>query len=276
VLDLCCAPGAKLCMIADLIGQDGVVDGVDISLHRLTSCRTMLSRYKTSNARLFLADGTKFSPPVVNKVQGNTAVQNRWLRLDASAMSIYFTTESGLLPKLQSKKKKKYFAKQISLQDRIGGPFEEQTPSDIDTAIERSGLPYDSVLVDAECTHDASLKHLAKHEKCGFDWDAHFGPERQAQLEILQRQLILNGFHLVKSGGILVYSTCSYTRRQNEDIVQWLLRNETTAELVDIDVPSFAYCPAVPGLLPRTLRFSPAASRTGGLFIAKLRKNEQF
>lgn len=31
ILDLCCAPGAKLCMIADLLGREGSVTGVDVS-----------------------------------------------------------------------------------------------------------------------------------------------------------------------------------------------------------------------------------------------------
>jgi 16S rRNA C967 or C1407 C5-methylase (RsmB/RsmF family) len=48
VLDLCCAPGAKLCMIADLLqgGVDaspmGSVTGVDIVPHRLATCRTLV------------------------------------------------------------------------------------------------------------------------------------------------------------------------------------------------------------------------------------------
>ncbi len=52
VLDLCCAPGAKLCLLSDLVsarsagaagaagGGGGSVTGVDISASRLASCRT--------------------------------------------------------------------------------------------------------------------------------------------------------------------------------------------------------------------------------------------
>ena len=39
----------------------------------------------------------------------------------------------------------------------------------------------------------------------------------------LQRGLLLNGFRLTKKGGIVVYSTCSLSRAQNEDIVAWFL-----------------------------------------------------
>lgn len=39
ILDLCCAPGAKLCMISDVMGRTGTVTGVDVNLKRLGSCR---------------------------------------------------------------------------------------------------------------------------------------------------------------------------------------------------------------------------------------------
>ncbi|EHA8586642.1 hypothetical protein COCNU_scaffold000669G000010 [Cocos nucifera] len=62
VLDLCAAPGAKFCMLLDLLGNSGSLTGVDIARHRLAACRTMLQRYALGDCcRLFVADGTTFS-----------------------------------------------------------------------------------------------------------------------------------------------------------------------------------------------------------------------
>ena len=44
VLDLCCAPGAKLCAIADAMGLRGSVTGVDVSAERLAACRTLCQK----------------------------------------------------------------------------------------------------------------------------------------------------------------------------------------------------------------------------------------
>lgn len=67
VLDLCAAPGAKLCMILDLLGDSGSVTGVDIARHRLAATRTMLQKYGLGErCRLFVADGTMFSLVPVN------------------------------------------------------------------------------------------------------------------------------------------------------------------------------------------------------------------
>lgn len=69
ILDLCCAPGAKLAMIYDTmyiksINQnkkiEGTITGVDVSEKRLAVCRTLCKKYNIENVRLFLQDATAF------------------------------------------------------------------------------------------------------------------------------------------------------------------------------------------------------------------------
>ncbi len=45
VLDLCCSPGLKLCMIADLLSCSSTVVGVDISKERLAVCKRVVKKY---------------------------------------------------------------------------------------------------------------------------------------------------------------------------------------------------------------------------------------
>ncbi|KAM0919368.1 hypothetical protein ACQ4PT_008277 [Festuca glaucescens] len=88
VLDLCAAPGflfrdvltshlyymqgAKLCMLADMLGSTGSLTGVDVAKHRLAACRTMLQKYSLGDrSRLFVADGTSFSILPVNSNLGS-------------------------------------------------------------------------------------------------------------------------------------------------------------------------------------------------------------
>jgi hypothetical protein len=54
--------GAKLCMVAELLGASGSLTAVDIAQPRLAACRTMLQKYGLgSRIRLYLGDGTTFS-----------------------------------------------------------------------------------------------------------------------------------------------------------------------------------------------------------------------
>ncbi|KNC72219.1 hypothetical protein SARC_15230, partial [Sphaeroforma arctica JP610] len=52
--------GGKLCMIADSVGSEGSATGVDLSAHRLYTCRAIVKKYNHKNIRLYLDDGTKF------------------------------------------------------------------------------------------------------------------------------------------------------------------------------------------------------------------------
>ncbi len=143
-------------------------------------------------------------------------------------------------------------------------------------ALPLPGQLYDKVLVDAECTHDGSLKHIIKYQKWGwltFEKRV-LNPKRLKILASLQRALLLNGFRLLKPGGTLIYSTCSFCRAQNEDVVRWLL----DAFPQDAEPQPFnaterqALGNPCDGLLPGTLRFDPRTTHSSGLFIAKLHK----
>lgn len=85
-----------------------------------------------------------------------------------------------------------------------------------------------------------------------------------------QLQLLINGFRLLKVGGMLVYSTCSLTVAQNEDIVEQFLSAHPSAELQEIDAAKNWSCKS--GKVPKTLRFDPLTSNTSGLFVASFTK----
>lgn len=134
VLDLCCAPGAKLCMIANLLGKEGLgtATGVDLAGHRLATCRSLLKKYKVGEkVRLFEADGTTFSvlPPtrLGNRLIGGTENEKKRQKTDKVVVKPFWA--SRLLR------------------------FDDQS---------RCDLSYDKVLVDAECTHDGSIAHILK------------------------------------------------------------------------------------------------------------------
>lgn len=121
---------------------------------------------------------------------------------------------------------------------------------------------YDRVLVDAQCTHDGSLRHVAKaaakaaasasaasagaNDVMPSD-DAPSGDVAFASgspheptgtaLQALQRGLLASGFACLRPGGTLVYSTCSMEEAQDEEVVRWLLNTQPAARLVPLPVP---------------------------------------
>ena len=93
-----------------------------------------------------------------------------------------------------------------------------------------------------------------------------------------KRNLLINGWKLIKPNGILVYSTCSLSKKQNEDVVGWFLTNYKNAQLETI--PNIANIKTAPLKisdynnidLSKAVRFDPIHSNTSGFFVAKFRK----
>nr|CCA28236.1 conserved hypothetical protein [Albugo laibachii Nc14] len=133
---------------------------------------------------------------------------------------------------------------------------------------------YDKVLVDAECTHDGSIRHLQKLKTLEA-WtnymEKYLNATQLERIRDLQHHLIRNGFRLLKVGGIMIYSTCSLSIRQNEDIVRDFLSETPNAKLFAMHPHDSLPCD--PGSLEGTLRFSPRRN-TSGLFIARIQKVE--
>jgi len=249
ILDLCCAPGSKLCMLGDEINHTGSLTGVDVSKERLSTCKTVLRKYNTQNTRLFHTDGRTFSI----LAPGTQPEELQPLTND----------EASSLPRPLKRRKTRRKGRENDAEDLY---FCNSYPlRSANTSL------YDRVLVDAECTLDASVRHILLYGKSS--------PHTTPQLSQLQRRLLYNGFRLLKPGGVLVYSTCSFCTAQNEDVVKSLLDACPSAKLLPVQITHAATegscidnVPWDDGFLEHTVRFYPKSSGTSGMFIAKITK----
>jgi len=78
--------------------------------------------------------------------------------------------------------------------------------------------PVEKVLVDAPCS---GLGVLSK--RVDLKWRRK--PEQMDELTKLQMQLLENAASLVKSGGVITYSTCTIEPQENEEIVAQFIKN---------------------------------------------------
>lgn len=147
---------------------------------------------------------------------------------------------------------------------------------------------FDRVLVDAECSTDGAIRHIEKREASARTptWD----DSNMDELVDLQKRLIESGFRLLKHGGTMVYSTCSLSSRQNEQVVQWLLDKCNDAFIIPVsfsghDDPPLSSVGSLPfieeGSVHGSVRFNPLVGATAqvdcllpgtGFFLAKIGK----
>jgi NOL1/NOP2/sun family putative RNA methylase len=130
---------------------------------------------------------------------------------------------------------------------------------------------FDKILVDAPCS---GLGILQKKEEVN-DW---WSEERAKSLGELQLKLLVTAVKMLKTGGEIVYSTCTLTPEENEGVVDKVL-NKYPVELVEFNlpIPSHEGFTSYDGIsfnrqLNKTRRILPWEADTDGFFIARFRK----
>ena len=105
----------------------------------------------------------------------------------------------------------------------------------------------DRILIDAPCSGLGVIRRKADLRLQKNFADIEKLPE-------LQFEILSNAAKALKVGGILVYSTCTILRRENEDVVEKFLSENKNFELVE------------------TKKFLPHIDGTDGFFCTKLKK----
>jgi 16S rRNA (cytosine967-C5)-methyltransferase len=123
--------------------------------------------------------------------------------------------------------------------------------------------PYNRILVDAPCS---GLGTLRSHPE--IKW--HRNESDIKRLSQLQRHIVDQVVHYLKPGGVLVYSTCTLTQDENEDVVEDFLEHHKEFVLDD----AASYLPEAAVSLVRGSYYMalPHRHNTDGFFAVRMRK----
>ena len=92
-------------------------------------------------------------------------------------------------------------------------------------------------------------------------------PEDMAELPELQLQILKNQARYIKKGGVLIYSTCTLVRAENEGVVEAFLKDNDEFALEPLPLPD-----TFPKNESGMLALVPGEYDTDGFFIARLRR----
>ena len=122
---------------------------------------------------------------------------------------------------------------------------------------------FDRVLLDAPCSSEARFRAGVP---ATF---AHWSPRKVRETTRKQRGLIRAAFACLKPGGTLVYCTCSFGRKENEGIVEYLMKREPAARISPLAWPELTGAGA--GGIEGTVRIRPDPV-FDGFYVARLTK----
>ncbi len=122
---------------------------------------------------------------------------------------------------------------------------------------------FDIILVDAPCSGEGMFR---KDDKAIEEWS-----ENNLKLcSERQKRILSDIWDALKPEGFLIYSTCTYNRGENEDILAWL-SEQADAEHIPIQ---YSYDAITPGESGYGLRFYPHKVAGEGFFIGVVCKKD--
>lgn len=129
---------------------------------------------------------------------------------------------------------------------------------------------FHKIMLDAPCSGEGMFR---KEEALAKDWT----PEKSHELSGIQRELLLLCTDMLRPGGLLLYSTCTFAPEEDEWAISYLLENRPDMELLEI--PGYeGFTPGNPSWgngderLKNCVRIFPHKMNGEGHFLAFLHK----
>ncbi len=132
---------------------------------------------------------------------------------------------------------------------------------------------FDKILIDAPCSGEGMFR---KDKKMVKAWEEH-GPEFFSKL---QRSIITQAAAMLKPGGMILYSTCTFDPLENEQTVEYLL--ETCPEFEICEMEGYeGFCEGRPEYVKdkseeyrKTVRIFPHKMQGEGHYLALVKKGQ--
>ena len=97
---------------------------------------------------------------------------------------------------------------------------------------------FHKILLDAPCSGEGMFR---KEEALARDWT----PQKSHELSVIQKELILEAADMLRPGGQLLYSTCTFAPEEDEEVISFLLENRPDMELQKLPACE-GFTPGVP------------------------------
>ena len=129
---------------------------------------------------------------------------------------------------------------------------------------------FDLILCDVPCSGEGMFR---KDPATISEWSL----QNVEKCWRLQREIVADAWECLQPGGILIYSTCTFNTKENEENVRWIM-DTYDAELIPIPTsPDWHITGSLlPGFDGPVYRFIPGITQSEGLFLTVLKKKGEF
>lgn len=134
----------------------------------------------------------------------------------------------------------------------------------------KSRLLFDVILTDVPCSGEGMFR---KDDTAISEWSV----QNVDKCWRLQREIVSDVWQCLKPGGLLIYSTCTFNTKEDEENIRFITE-ELGAELLPVDVDESWNITGslLKGFDKPVYRFLPGLTRGEGIFMAVMRKEGEY
>jgi 16S rRNA C967 or C1407 C5-methylase (RsmB/RsmF family) len=131
----------------------------------------------------------------------------------------------------------------------------------------KSKMKFDVILCDVPCSGEGMFR---KDPATILEWS----PQQVEKCWRLQRDIVSDAWACLNDGGLLIYSTCTFNTKENEENIRWMLSEFEDAQVLKVETkPEWNITGSLlEGFTEPVYRFIPGISRGEGLFLCVLHK----
>ena len=130
----------------------------------------------------------------------------------------------------------------------------------------KEGRRFDVILCDVPCSGEGMFR---RDEATIGEWSM----KNVEQCWRLQRDIVSDAWECLNDGGLLIYSTCTFNTKENEENVSWII-GQFGAQVLPVETqPEWNITGSLlDGFTEPVYRFIPGITRSEGLFVCVMRK----
>ncbi|MBN1891265.1 MAG: SAM-dependent methyltransferase [Clostridiales bacterium] len=128
------------------------------------------------------------------------------------------------------------------------------------------GAFFDKILIDAPCSGEGMFRRDTAAVK---SWER-YGVETTVKM---QKEILIQADRMLRPGGSIVYSTCTFSQEENERMAEWFIDKRIDYKIVPHEQTPDVSFSSVSGIPYGAIRIWPHISRGEGHFCVHLQKN---
>jgi 16S rRNA C967 or C1407 C5-methylase (RsmB/RsmF family)/NOL1/NOP2/fmu family ribosome biogenesis protein len=122
---------------------------------------------------------------------------------------------------------------------------------------------FDVIIVDAPCSGEGMFRDQVAVREWSEKHTLHCSDR--------QKRILTDVWPALKENGILIYSTCTFNKSENEDIIEWLV-SKYMGKAIKLDISGFEGIKEIGDRNSEGYAFYPGLIKGEGLFLSVIRK----